>query len=170
MTKSLAKQVGYFPIFTWVSSMSGLMDTLLAATTGQKANLSTSPDSKMKDVLETVAIALRETIPSEKEARLTTEEEQKTMLEKLRNLVLNYGHGKREVKEKENEKSDEDKLDHTSIPVVVIDNFMYRETSKNSLLWDELSEWAALLIENSIAHVVFVSSNASVVKTLGKGK
>ncbi|KAI9283364.1 RNA12 protein-domain-containing protein [Sporodiniella umbellata] len=168
MTKSLAKQVGYFPIFTWMSSMSGLIDTVVAATTGQKANLSTSPDSKMKDVLETVAIALRETIPSEKEARLATKEEQETKLDKIKKAILHYNEKSHENEEKENVKHDENKLDYKSIPVVVIDNFMYRETSKNALLWEELSEWAALLIENSIAHVIFVSSNASVVKTLGK--
>ncbi|OAD00271.1 hypothetical protein MUCCIDRAFT_44126, partial [Mucor lusitanicus CBS 277.49] len=137
MTKNLAKEVGYFPVFTWVSSMSGLIDTVVAATTGQKTGLSTNPDSQTKAILETVAIALRD-----------------------RSAEADH--------EKSSEEADEDKLDEKSIPIVVIDNYMYRETTKNAKLWEELAEWAALLIENEIAHVVFVSSNAGVMKTLGK--
>lgn len=166
MTKTLAKEAGYFPIFTWVSSISGVMDTVVAATTGQKANFASSPDSKMKDILETVAVALRDMIPSEKEARLQTKKKQQTKWKKVKNLVLN----KKSNTARENEEEDEDELDQKCIPVVVIDNYMYRETSKNAILWEQLAEWAALLIENSIAHVIFISSNASVMKALAKGK
>ncbi|KAG1501423.1 hypothetical protein G6F47_003208 [Rhizopus delemar] len=164
MTKTLAKEAGYFPIFTWVSSISGVMDTVVAATTGQKANFASSPDSKMKDILETVAVALRDMIPSEKEARLQTKKKQQTKWKKVKNLVLN----KKSNTARENEEEDEDELDQKCIPVVVIDNYMYRETSKNAILWEQLAEWAALLIENSIAHVIFISSNASVMKALAK--
>ncbi|CEI89500.1 hypothetical protein RMCBS344292_03855 [Rhizopus microsporus] len=176
MTKNLAKEVGYFPVFTWVSSMSGLIDTVVAATTGQKANLTSSPDSQMKNILETVAIALRDTIPSEKEARLLAEDEKDTtnLLQKLKDFIVGHKitvpkQTEKPPEENEGEKpGEEDNLDQHSIPIVVIDNFMYRETSKSAILWEELAEWAALLIENGIAHVVFVSSNASVMKTLGK--
>ncbi|KAI8641214.1 RNA12 protein-domain-containing protein [Parasitella parasitica] len=154
MTKSLAKEVGYFPVFTWVSSINGLIDTVVAATTGQKTGFSTNPDSQTKAILETVAIALRDVVPNEKEARKRAKEkaQRENILERLKSIIT--GH--------------EDKLDEKSIPIVVIDNYMYRETAKNAKLWEELAEWAALLIENEIAHVVFVSSNASVMKTLGK--
>jgi hypothetical protein len=178
MTKNLAKEVGYFPVFTWVSSMSGLIDTVVAATTGQKANLASSPDSQMKNILEIVAIALRDTIPSEKEARLLAEDEKDTtnLLQKFKDFIIGHKiivpkQTEKPSEENEDEKpGEEDKLDQHSIPIVVIDNFMYRETSKSAILWEELAEWAALLTENGIAHVVFVSSNASVMKTLGKGK
>ncbi|KAL9553734.1 hypothetical protein MBANPS3_003159 [Mucor bainieri] len=172
MTKNLAKEVGYFPVFTWVSSMSGLIDTVVAATTGQKTGLSTNPDSQTKAILETVAIALRDVVPNEKEARKRAEEEaeRENFLERLKSLVTGRK-AKRNAStddEKSSEEADEDKVDEKSIPIVVIDNYMYRETTKNAKLWEELAEWAALLIENEIAHVVFVSSNAGVMKTLGK--
>lgn len=171
MTKNLAKEVGYFPVFTWVSSMSGLIDTVVAATTGQKTGFSTNPDSQTKAILETVALALRDVVPNEKEARKRAEEEaqRENFLDRLASIITG-----RKAKpsvlsnEKSSEDADEDKLDEKSIPIVVIDNYMYRETTKNAKLWEELAEWAALLIENEIAHVVFVSSNAGVMKTLGK--
>ncbi|GAN06144.1 exonuclease [Mucor ambiguus] len=172
MTKNLAKEVGYFPVFTWVSSMSGLIDTVVAATTGQKTGFSTKPDSQTKAILETVAIALRDVVPNEKEARKRAEEEaeRENLLERLKSLITGRKPKRNAAtdSEKSSEEADEDKLDEKSIPIVVIDNYMYRETTKNAKLWEELAEWAALLIENEIAHVVFVSSNASVMKTLGK--
>ncbi|KAI8090206.1 RNA12 protein-domain-containing protein [Gilbertella persicaria] len=166
MTKALAKEVGYFPVFTWAASMSGMFDTMIAATTGQKTSFSSNPDSQMRDILETVAIALREVLPNEKEARRRAEEQaqHKSLLDRLKTLITD----KKEQKEKDQDDSEEDKLDEKAIPIVVIDNYMYRETAKNAKLWEELAEWASLLIENEIAHVVFVSSNAGVMKTLGK--
>ncbi|KAI8372407.1 RNA12 protein-domain-containing protein [Blakeslea trispora] len=187
MTKGLAKEVGYFPVFTWAASMSGMFDTMIAATTGQKTSFSSSPDSQMKDILETVAIALREIVPSEREARRRAEEKRHhiTLLHQLKEFVsritgnedirnssdkkLNSHSEKNDGdKKKDDDESDEDKLTQKLIPIVVIDNYMYRETVKNAKLWEELAEWASLLIENEIAHVVFVSSNAGVMKTLGK--
>lgn len=167
MTTTLAKQVGYFPVFTWATSMSGLIDAIVTATTGQKSGLSTTPDAQIKSILETVAMSLREIVPSEKEARERAEEEaqRKDIISKLKALVTGekpkYVH-----KGKEEEKQEDDK----NIPIVVIDNYMYRETTKIEGLWDEIAEWAALLIENEIAHVVFISSNAGVIKELGKCK
>lgn len=165
MTKSLAKQVGYFPVFTWATSMSGLVDTMIAATTGQKAGLSTTPDSQIKNILETVAIALRDIVPKEKEAKRKSEEENATLLTRIGNFLQGkpIHHEEEDEKKKENKENDDD-----DIPIIVLDNYMYRETAKNAKLWEELAEWAALLIENEIAHVVFVSANAGVMKTLGK--
>jgi hypothetical protein len=164
LTKSLAKEVGYFPVFTWMVSMTGSIDTIVAATTGQKTNFSASPDAQIKDILETVAIALRD-------IQRNTVQEKEGWVEKMERWLSDK---KLKKEEGERMKGDGKKgeegegLVQRDIPVIVIDNYMCRE--KNTLLWEELAEWAALLIENDIAHVVFVSSNASVMKTLGKGK
>ncbi|KAI8968296.1 RNA12 protein-domain-containing protein [Mycotypha africana] len=185
LTKNLAKEVGYFPVFTWMSSISRLVDTAVAATTGQKAGLSTSPDSQIKSILETVAISLRDIVTDEKEARLREREHanQQSLISKLKKLITGRDYHQPLIrKDLENEKKarkkehgkegvpngDSEEQDVKSIPIVVIDNYMYRETNKNAKLWEELAEWAALLIENEIAHVIFVSSNAGVMKLLGK--
>lgn len=167
MTKSLAKEVGYFPVFTWAASLSGLVDTAIAATTGQKAGLSSSPDSQMKSILETVAIALRDVLPSEKERRKQAEaadDQEEDLWQRIKNTFV----GSKKILSEKEEREKEEELDEKNIPIVVIDNYMCRETAKNAVLWEELAEWAALLIENGIAHVVFVTSNASVMKNLGK--
>ena len=37
------------------------------------------------------------------------------------------------------------------------------------MLWDALAEWAAALVENRIAHVIFTSDSIVVSKSLTKG-
>lgn len=44
-------------------------------------------------------------------------------------------------------------------PVVVIHGYMNKPKSKNAFIYECLVEWAAVLEENKIAHVVFVSEN-----------
>jgi len=39
MVKKLAKQVGYFPVFSFLVSASGMIDALVTATTGTKAGM-----------------------------------------------------------------------------------------------------------------------------------
>jgi hypothetical protein len=78
----------------------------------------------------------------------------------------------KQVAEKEaarDSENDENYDSRASIPVVFIDNFM-KDASKNTTLWEDLADWAALLVKNGLAHVVFVSSNVSTGKVLAKGK
>jgi hypothetical protein len=161
ITTILAKQLGYYPVFTWVSSVNQLIDTMVTATTGQKAGLSTTPDSQIKQILETAAIALRKVsadLEAEREA-----DSNHDALPWYKKLFY-----KMEKLEKELPQDDGVK-DHSDLPIVIIDNYLYRESSVNSVLWNELAEWAAVLVENGIAHVVFVSANVGITKNLGKG-
>lgn len=163
ITTLLAKQLGYYPVFTWISSMNQLIDTMVTATTGQKAGLSTTPDSQIKQILEIAAIALRKVLTDLEAQREADRIDKnlpwwKTLFHTVDNL---------EGKENPQDGGEEDNSD---LPIVIIDNFLYRETSVNSALWNELAEWAALLVENGIAHVIFVSANVVITKTLGKGK
>lgn len=45
-------------------------------------------------------------------------------------------------------------------------SFAAKGESKQTVLWDVLSEWAAVLVENQVAHVVFVSDSVTVTKPL----
>ncbi|KAF7727906.1 mitochondrial escape protein 2 [Apophysomyces ossiformis] len=163
MAKLLAKEVGYFPIFTWMTSMSSVLETLVTATTGQKAGLSSSHDSQIKDILETLAIALRDIGPKVELER----GRQENLVDRMRKWIAGLLDDSHEEVLHEKKKGHQE-INHTNVPVVVIENFMYRETAKNASLWNELSEWAAILVENEIAHVVFVSVNPSAPKTLSK--
>lgn len=87
--------------------------------------------------------------------------------------VLNLGtKGKSKDKKalaKEQEERNK-RCDPDDIPVVIIDGFMSREKGPHSKeLWTFIAEWAAVLVENHLAHVIFISNNVSASKPLSKG-
>jgi hypothetical protein len=102
---------------------------MVTATTGQKAGLSTTPDSQIKQILETAAIALRKVsadLEAEREA-----DSNHDALPWYKKLFY-----KMEKLEKELPQDDGVK-DHSDLPIVIIDNYLYRESSVNSVLWNE---------------------------------
>ncbi|RUP43989.1 RNA12 protein-domain-containing protein [Jimgerdemannia flammicorona] len=157
MIASLARQLGYFPVFTWLVSLSGLVDTLVSATTGQKAGISSSTETQVKQILETVAVAVHEVTISDESASTST-----LALRRLKRLTS----GKPRLKSDKNENGIEDE---NEIPVIVIDGFLAREKGPDHQeLWENLAEWAALLVENRVAHVIFVTNHVGAIKVLGK--
>jgi hypothetical protein len=59
--------------------------------------------------------------------------------------------------------------DPEEIPVIVIDGYMSREKGPHAKeLWTYLADWAAVLVENHIAHVIFLTNNVSASKPLAK--
>lgn len=52
-------------------------------------------------------------------------------------------------------------------PVVVIGNFLHK-SNENSVVYDKISEWAAALTTSNIAHVIFMTNDASFSKSLSK--
>jgi len=78
---------------------------------------------------------------------------------------------KSKAKLKKEKKKEENKwCDPDDIPVVVLDGFMSREKGPHAReLWTFLAEWAAILAENHIAHVVFISNNVAASKPLSRG-
>ncbi|CAO3616601.1 unnamed protein product [Cunninghamella echinulata] len=170
VTKILAKQVGYFPVFTWIASLSTLLETVVAATTGQPTGLSTTPESMNKDILEMVGVAIADLVPLEKKESARRILAKKTLTVRIQRwLGKNFGTPEQKEAIEELEADDEiDNFDPRSvIPVVFIDGFM-KDTPNNQLNWNDMAEWAALLVKNEIAHVVFVSSNVESGKVLAK--
>ncbi|KAM0787058.1 hypothetical protein ACM66B_006321 [Microbotryomycetes sp. NB124-2] len=55
-----------------------------------------------------------------------------------------------------------------ALPIVVLRGFAAKGESKHDVLWQVMSEWAAALVENQVAHVIFVSDSATVPKTLAR--
>ncbi|KAI9274452.1 RNA12 protein-domain-containing protein [Phascolomyces articulosus] len=161
MIVELAKQIGYFPVFTWVSSLGKLLDTVIAASTGQGAGIASSPEAQIQKILESAALALRDVTPEPEDFKEDTREKEYGILDGFR----------RWIDHQLGLKSDKDRDPHdvrADIPVVVFDNFMHRESTMTEELWTELANFAGLLIENEVAHVVFVSSNVIVHKVLNK--
>ncbi|TRM59397.1 RNA12 protein-domain-containing protein [Schizophyllum amplum] len=59
MIGSLAKQTGYWPIFTFLNSMSNLIDLASVGMIGQKAGLGSSTPDQLRDILSTVTVSLK---------------------------------------------------------------------------------------------------------------
>ncbi|KAI9322119.1 RNA12 protein-domain-containing protein [Dichotomocladium elegans] len=172
-TLVLAKQVGYFPVFTWIASLTKLIDTLVTAGTGQSAGLASSPHAQIKKVLETTALTLRDVMPPPEEQDHQQQQQQsdgspanETRKPGVMEVVREWFPTKNSKKSLSTAEEKHDRREE--IPVVVIDNFMSRGSPKNDELWQELAEFAALLVENELAHVVFVTSNVGVNKILSK--
>ncbi|CAG8495515.1 4013_t:CDS:2 [Acaulospora colombiana] len=136
----LSKQVGYFPLFTSLISLSNFTDGLASAFIGQKTvGLNSTTDAEIKKILDTMAIALYDIAP--------------------KSLTKRSSIGKNEIVKS---------YDPADIPIVVIDSFMSKDTQENHELWGDLAKVAAMLVENRIAHVIFVSSNPGIIKHLGR--
>ncbi|CAG8677701.1 11945_t:CDS:2, partial [Dentiscutata heterogama] len=141
----LAKQVGYFPVFSLLISMSNLIDGLASAMIGNKTlGFSSSTDSEIKKILDTFAIALHDISPDS----LTKKRQRKSNKFVEPQFVESY--------------------DPADIPIVVIDSFMTKDTTERQEIWSHLAKVAALLVDNGVAHVIFVSSNVGIVKSLSK--
>lgn len=139
----LSKQVGFFPALSSFVNLSNMAEGLVAATTGQKAGLSSTAETQLKKILECTAIALHN-------------------LSRPRESTIGD--------KKEGTKEDRERYrNSTEIPVVIIDDYDVRDLrGTKQQLWDQLAQWASLLVENHIAHVVFITSTVTAIKPLSR--
>ncbi|KAL8283768.1 hypothetical protein RQP46_005200 [Phenoliferia psychrophenolica] len=54
------------------------------------------------------------------------------------------------------------------LPIVVIKGFAAKGETKQEVLWDVIAEWAATIVENQVAHVIFASDSVTLAKPLAK--
>lgn len=186
---NLAKQVGYVPLFQFMNNLNSLMDMAITATTGQKAGLSATFEGQLKKILDTLTIAIQHTSPTKDMSNISPEAIMKkieaTLEEKAHKAERahacenevpgQYTDSKRKAKAKLKKDRKEQKearkkwCDPEDIPVIVLDGFMTREKGPHAReLWTFLAQWAALLAENHIAHVIFISNNVAAPKPLSK--
>lgn len=138
--RAAAAEVGYKPVFSWLNSISSLVDLAAQGTIGTKTGFSETLDSQLVKIWGNAATALKQTALSgrrktDKDADLTDDE----YLE---------AHPERR-------------------PVVVIDNFLHK-ANESSLVYDRLAAWAAALTTTNIAHVIFLTNDVSFSKSLSK--
>ncbi|ROT43568.1 RNA12 protein [Sodiomyces alkalinus F11] len=138
--KNLAQSVGYRPVFSWANSMSSLVDLALQSTTGVKAGFSETLESQVTKILHTSAAALKEVSLSG-----------------------------RQKDDKDADISDDAYLEAhpDKRPVVVINNFLHK-SDESTIVHEKMAQWAALLVQNNVAHVIFLTSDTSYPKTLSK--
>ncbi|KAI1317477.1 mitochondrial escape protein 2 [Mortierella claussenii] len=191
---NLAKQVGYIPLFQFMNTLNNMMDMAITATTGQKAGLSATFEGQLKNILDTLTLAIQQTSPTNNMSNVSPEAIMKkieaTLEEKTRKKELASSssaslspntsseakvqslQSRRTAKaqaKKDKQREEEKWCDPDDIPVVVIDGYMSREKGPHAKeLWTFLADWAAVLVENHVAHVVFISNNVGASKPLSK--
>ena len=135
-----AMQVGYRPVFSWMNSMSSLVDLAAQGTIGTKTGFSETLDSQLDKIWQNTAAALKA-------------------------IALD---GRRK-EDKDSGISDDEYLDtHPETrPVVVIDNFLHK-SQEDSLIYDKIGELAARLTTTNVAHVIFLTTDVSFSKSLSK--
>ncbi|KAK4142812.1 RNA12 protein-domain-containing protein [Dichotomopilus funicola] len=138
--RKLANQVGYRPVFSWANNLSSMVDLAIQSTTGVKAGFSENFESQVTKILQTTASALKDVSLADKKKR-----------DRDANLTDDAyleAHPERR-------------------PVVVIDNFLHK-SDERGVVYDRLSEWAAALVQSNVAHVIFLTTDTSFPKPLGK--
>lgn len=139
--RKLAAAVGYRPVFSWANSMSSMIDLAVQSTTGVKAGFSETFEAQISKILHTTASALKE--------------------------VALSGRKRNEPGSEENYLGDHPE-DRT---VVVVDNFLYKgeeNKSGSAVVYEKVAEWAATLVQNHAAHVVFLTNDSSFSKVLSR--
>ncbi|CAE7087409.1 unnamed protein product [Rhizoctonia solani] len=59
IVRELAKQIGYWPYFSFLTSLNNMIDLASVGLIGQKAGFSTTTETQLRDILEIAATALR---------------------------------------------------------------------------------------------------------------
>ncbi|KAL2759707.1 hypothetical protein ACRALDRAFT_1060288 [Sodiomyces alcalophilus JCM 7366] len=138
--KNLAQSVGYRPVFSWANSMSSLIDLAVQSTTGVKAGFSETLESQVVKILHTSAAAL-------KDVSLAGRQKQDKDADISDDAYLEAHPDKR--------------------PVVVVNNFLHK-SEESAIVYEKIAQWAALLVQNNVAHVIFLTSDTSYSKTLSR--
>ncbi|KAF9070419.1 RNA12 protein-domain-containing protein [Rhodocollybia butyracea] len=181
LVAGLAKQTGYWPVFSFMNRINSLIDVASVGLIGQKAGLSRSVDEQLKEILDTVAVGLR---------NVNKRQHNEVMKKIQKNTKNETKRDTNQVKESHNEKAsvdvqrtgDQNNRKDTeggrkdgvdvqaveALPIVVIRNFAGKTGSSRTVLLDALAQWAAKLAENQIAHVVVVSDNRENSKKVAK--
>lgn len=135
-----AVSVGYRPVFSWMNSISGMVDMAAQGATGVKTGFSETLDSQLSKIWNTATLALRQ-------------------------IALHARH----KTDKDADLHDDEWLEaHPERrPVVVIDNFLHK-SQDGGIVYDKIAEWAADLTTTNVAHVIFLTHDVAFSKSLSK--
>lgn len=135
-----AAEVGYKPVFSWLNSISGLVDLAAKGTTGVDTGFSETVENQLGKIWNNTATALKQ-------------------------IALEA----RKKDDKDANLSDDEYLEaHPERrPVVIIDNFLHK-AQEGGIVYDKIAEWAARLTTSNIAHVIFLTNDVSFSKSLSK--
>lgn len=137
-----ANEVGYRPVFSWMNSLSSLIDLAAMGTIGMKTGFSETMENQLTKIWSNTAAALRQ-------------------------IAL----GQRKQSDRDFGLQDDEWLEaHPEMrPVVILDNFLQKGVDgSGDMIYEKMSEWAAQLTTQNVAHVVFLTTDVSFSKVLSK--
>lgn len=159
--KEISNQIGYFPVFPWMNSVSSFVDLIAQGLIGQKAGFSETLESQFKKILENANSAV-------KDIAITVH--QRSSAEAAAKSKANNGKSPNLVAEEESTNSGSEDLfvgSTSQRPVIVIEHFLY-QADKHETMYNDLAEWAAGLVMAKYAHVIFVTDDVGCGKVLQK--
>ena len=134
---NVANELGYFPTFAWVNSFTSIIDLMVQGLTGQKIGLSESKEAKFRNMLTTAMVSIK-----------------RIALKNYKPVIMNGN-------EKINIKKEDYLQQHPEVkPVIVIDRFS-GSSDINGFIYKELADWAAMLVQMNVAHVIFLTENVA---------
>ncbi|KAF2710907.1 hypothetical protein K504DRAFT_429301 [Pleomassaria siparia CBS 279.74] len=135
-----AAEVGYRPVFSWMNSISGMIDMAAQGATGVKTGFSETLDTQLGKIWNNTATALRQ-------------------------IALDSRH----ADDKDAHLGDDEWLEAhpEKRPVVIVDNFLHK-SQEGGIVYDKIAEWSARLTTANIAHVIFLTNDVSFSKSLSK--
>ncbi|CAE6410859.1 unnamed protein product [Rhizoctonia solani] len=198
IVRELAKQTGYWPYFSFLASLNNMIDLASVGLIGQKAGFSSTTETQLRDILNIAATALHRvrevhernasrdaqrahiisrrrernsaqrvdpsaSLPqdaiSENKFAITVTNEKTTQLPPLPNFP------EQASAPVASRSGLEEAID--DLPIVLITNYQLQGTKREEVL-NVLAEWAAKLVEDKVAHVIFVCVNRENTKRVAK--
>ncbi|KAF8666604.1 RNA12 protein [Rhizoctonia solani] len=198
MIRELATQTGYWPYFSFLTSLNNMIDLASVGLIGQKAGFSSTTESQLKDILNIATEALRRVKEDRKKntsrgaerAHIISQRSDRDSVQRVdpsASLAQNAISGDEKyaatvTNEKEilpplpnfpeqapipvaGRSGPEETKD--DLPIVVITNYQPQGAKREEVL-NVLAEWAAKLVEDKVAHVIFVCINRENTKRVAK--
>lgn len=155
LIKETADQLGYFPVFTWTNSISQFADLALQGLTGLKSGLSELVETQIKNMFNLTSQAIRNITLGSYRKYVSSIEKQ--------NLKLKQGEEPIEIIKEDTFLQQNPQAK----PIIVITKYASKmESNNNDFIYKVLSDWASGLIQNNLAHVIFITSDVGSIAQL----
>ncbi|KAJ3204448.1 mitochondrial escape protein 2 [Entophlyctis luteolus] len=152
----LSQQTGCFPMFNWTVSIGNILDTVVTATTGAKANLSSSVETQIRKMFEITTISFNRIVQNQLAKR-------QAVLSQNRASVADA-----DGKSEGSVSTAPVALPEVEYPIVIIEGFLGNEKARQAQIYGLITEWVNTLSEMQVAQVVFVSDSPAAAKYLSR--
>lgn len=146
-----ASQLGYFPVFPWMNNLATYFDLIIQGLTGQKSGFAESTEQQFKSMLTTTVAALR---------KIALEKYQEAAKDEAVRANNGDACGYTQTHASNYLTEDSYLQLHAEVkPVIVISHFMNKSDQSRQFVYKYLAEFASILVQTNLAHVVFITND-----------